>query len=270
MFEESGGFIPRTAHIESELVQYRRQGNHWLRYELAERILSGPSLLEIGCGCGLGTLAFGSKFENIVGIDTNAGAVGWATRYVSPLRKGSAFLIGEFESRDELQGKFDSVVAFEVLEHVREPRRFLGAIRSLLKPTGTVLLSTPNGFYSNHRHQLFRTGYHIDEYSLPELVGMMPESLALEQAYGESRVDRLDVLLLMGKRWAFNHKAKVSTAEELSRTPRAKESAWGRLLGIAFDHANGPGFWRLEKIRGPAVRETGYSTVVLHLKPVSA
>lgn len=47
---------------------------------------------------------------------------------------------GAFPCADE---SFDSVVCFEVLEHVPEPERFIGEIRRVLRPGGTLLLSTP-------------------------------------------------------------------------------------------------------------------------------
>lgn len=41
-------------------------------------------------------------------------------------------------------GSFDFVIATEVIEHVRHPFKFLREIKRVLKPSGRVLLSTPN------------------------------------------------------------------------------------------------------------------------------
>lgn len=39
---------------------------------------------------------------------------------------------------------FDLIVSFEVLEHLREPELFLGELRRVTAPGGTVLMSVPN------------------------------------------------------------------------------------------------------------------------------
>lgn len=46
-----------------------------------------------------------------------------------------------------LQGRFDLVLALEVIEHVAHPDQFLRAIGALVRPGGHIILSTPNGGY---------------------------------------------------------------------------------------------------------------------------
>jgi 2-polyprenyl-3-methyl-5-hydroxy-6-metoxy-1,4-benzoquinol methylase len=43
---------------------------------------------------------------------------------------------------------FDFVCSFEVIEHVRDPERYLSEIWRVLKPAGLALLSTPNRLVS--------------------------------------------------------------------------------------------------------------------------
>ena len=49
---------------------------------------------------------------------------------------------------DELKKKtdqrFDVICAFQVLEHISNPREFLEDIISLLRPSGKILLAVPN------------------------------------------------------------------------------------------------------------------------------
>jgi 2-polyprenyl-6-hydroxyphenyl methylase/3-demethylubiquinone-9 3-methyltransferase len=45
---------------------------------------------------------------------------------------------------ETLQGPFDLVTCLEVLEHVAEPRAFVGGLARILAPDGLLILSTPN------------------------------------------------------------------------------------------------------------------------------
>ena len=52
-----------------------------------------------------------------------------------------------FEIDDSYEGIFDTVMAFEIIEHVAHPDEFLHSISKLIKPGGRIIISTPNGGY---------------------------------------------------------------------------------------------------------------------------
>ena len=56
-----------------------------------------------------------------------------------------------FELGDIHAGKFEAVIALEVIEHVAHPDDFIRKAASLLKPGGVIILSTPNGGYFLNR-----------------------------------------------------------------------------------------------------------------------
>lgn len=49
-----------------------------------------------------------------------------------------------FDALEDLDQKFDFIVAFELIEHLLEPDNFLRLIRGVLKPGAPLILSTPN------------------------------------------------------------------------------------------------------------------------------
>lgn len=67
-------------------------------------------------------------------------------------------------------GSFDSVVSFQVIEHIRDDRKFLQEIHRVLKPGGVALITTPNRPLS-----LSRNPWHIREYTADELTSLARE-----------------------------------------------------------------------------------------------
>jgi len=46
--------------------------------------------------------------------------------------------------RDAVEGGFDLVTFFDVLEHMRDPRKFIERVRALLVPRGAIALTCPD------------------------------------------------------------------------------------------------------------------------------
>lgn len=52
-----------------------------------------------------------------------------------------------FDLGDSHIGRYDAVIALEVIEHVAHPDEFIGKLATLLRPGGVLIMSTPNGGY---------------------------------------------------------------------------------------------------------------------------
>jgi SAM-dependent methyltransferase len=63
---------------------------------------------------------------------------------------------------------FDFVVCFQVIEHIKNDRLFVARIAQLLKPGGTLLLTTPHAPMS-----LTRNPFHVREYEYHELLALL-------------------------------------------------------------------------------------------------
>jgi SAM-dependent methyltransferase len=117
------------------------------RVELFRRYVGGPGrqVLDLGCRDGALTRAYAGENE-IVGVDADREALveaeklGIETRWAD---LDEALPFGD--------ATFDVVVAGELLEHLRDPRRVVSEVLRVLRPGGTFVGSVPNAYRLKNR-----------------------------------------------------------------------------------------------------------------------
>lgn len=142
-FEEQYQQQPEEAHLHLHRVAFLRE---WL----AEQEL-GPQfgILDLACNDGWMAQNLKGDFELIYhGIDLNPECIERARR--RPMPSGRAFKVGHAEDTRKLAHMrppdgYDAVVAFELVEHVKDPDAVLAAMASVCKPGGSLFVSTPLG-----------------------------------------------------------------------------------------------------------------------------
>jgi 2-polyprenyl-3-methyl-5-hydroxy-6-metoxy-1,4-benzoquinol methylase len=107
-----------------------------MRYQLAARYASGR-VLDAACGCGYGSKILMEAAQLVVGVDSSYEAIKWADEHFH----GPYFIQGKIED-EPWSGKFETVVSFETIEHIQDPREALQAMRRAC--VGTLLASVPN------------------------------------------------------------------------------------------------------------------------------
>ena len=110
-------------------------------FKQAEKDLIGLSRVsEIGCARGDFLQALIKKGFDVVGFEFNKKAAKAA------IDKGIVVYSENLGDEDPcLNGSFDAVCSFQVLEHVAEPMVFLRNCLALLKPGGKLIITVPNG-----------------------------------------------------------------------------------------------------------------------------
>jgi 2-polyprenyl-3-methyl-5-hydroxy-6-metoxy-1,4-benzoquinol methylase len=100
-------------------------------------------VLEVGCGRGVTGKLLQDKFGcRVTGVELNPVVATEAARHLHRVIQGDV-------QRLEIDGRFDVIVALEVVEHLVETESFLARIQQLLAPGGRAILSIPNvGHYS--------------------------------------------------------------------------------------------------------------------------
>jgi 2-polyprenyl-3-methyl-5-hydroxy-6-metoxy-1,4-benzoquinol methylase len=132
-------------------------------YIVAQPYINGD-VLEVGCGEGRGLELLIPKAKTFTAID-KIGPVISQLQEKYPAASFRSINIPPFEGLAD--NTFDTVVSFQVIEHIQDDQLFLQEIHRVLKPGGIALITTPNRTMS-----LTRNPWHIREYVADELKGL--------------------------------------------------------------------------------------------------
>lgn len=151
-----------SAQIQSDIVTsaLASQGDSdQLIYQEILKLIKTPiancsSILDVGMGQGKFLALVQKKFPSIdlAGAD--------AAEY--PLAQGlnlAERLICDFNKEISAAKTFDVVTSIEVIEHLRDPRHFVGQLSKLARKGGTILLTTPNNESFNSLLSYIFRGY---------------------------------------------------------------------------------------------------------------
>jgi 2-polyprenyl-3-methyl-5-hydroxy-6-metoxy-1,4-benzoquinol methylase len=111
-------------------------------FELARaEIAKGQSVLEVGCGPGLflESVRDAGRDRRVTGLELNTKCVETCRAKGLDVQRRT---VEEFAAPNP--SAFDVVCAFQVLEHVRDPRAFLAAMFRSLKSDGVCIMTVPN------------------------------------------------------------------------------------------------------------------------------
>lgn len=213
----------------------RGRGPQWFwhqhRFRIVRELLPErcARVLDLGCGPGtfLGTLK-PSSFGYGLGLDLALAQIDYAERtYGRPGLEFRALDVRAFAGGEP----FDAVTSIEVIEHlpIAETQAFLGTIRAVLKPGGTLVLTTPN--YRSLWPLLERavstlgpidyTRQHINPFTRPRL-----ESALAEAGFGSIRSQTFFVLS------PFAAAISKGLAGAMLNAERAVLPRWGAELAV--------------------------------------
>lgn len=137
-----------------------------LAYEKAAKLVSGK-VLEIGTGSGYGVELIAENTDQFVTIDKfiytpKSNTTSSTHNNVEYIQMTVPPLI------DIPDNSFDFVISFQVIEHIKNDKKFVEEIFRVLKNNGKFIVTTPN-----KKMSLTRNPWHVREYSLVELNNLL-------------------------------------------------------------------------------------------------
>ncbi len=166
-----------TTEIASDkLVSDNPIHQRLLKAYIAAKPMVKGDLLEVGCGEGRGVETLLGQLDSFLGIDKIQEVID-ALRLKYPQGQFSQANIPPFN--DLNANTFDTVVSFQVIEHIEDDELFLKEIYRVLKPGGKAIISTPN-----IRHTLSRNPWHVREYTGQQLISLCEKIFDKVEAKG--------------------------------------------------------------------------------------
>jgi 2-polyprenyl-3-methyl-5-hydroxy-6-metoxy-1,4-benzoquinol methylase len=200
-------------------------------------------ILDVGCGTGLNASLLSEQGHQVSGVDVSSVAI---EKFQA---RGFQGLVGNIENGlPELpEASFDMVFTSEVIEHCPDTASFLSSIYALLKPGGSLLLSTPNSaFWASRIMALL--GYTAVDYEHPGHVRFFSKrnlvAAITKAGFEVTTVAARHMYFIIGPRWGdpispllqkigFEkeaHFAAHSHFWQLSRFARRADGFWADTL----------------------------------------
>ena len=127
-------------------------------------------VLELGCGEGRGIDLINQKAKTFTAVDKIDSVVNnLKERYPS-----NKFIASSFPPLNIFDdNSFDTIISFQVIEHIKNDKLFVKEIYRLLKKGGKALITTPNILMT-----LTRNPWHIREYTSQSLRSILSDSFS--------------------------------------------------------------------------------------------
>jgi SAM-dependent methyltransferase len=135
-------FYERFApHFDASMNRYEVNKRLRLVFDgiLGSRDLRNVSLLDAGCGTGLFSLEACRRGASVTSMDVGEGLLAMVAEKCDSTR-----VVGDLQALPFDDDSFQIVLCTEVIEHVQDPLGAIGELARVLRPGGTLILTTPN------------------------------------------------------------------------------------------------------------------------------
>lgn len=166
--------------------------NHLHRYAVIMSFIKGKVILDIASGEGYGSNLMSFVASYVYGVDIDEETIERAkNKYTS---ENLSFLKGSTSVIPLEANSVDVVISFETLEHHDEHEQMMIEVKRVLKPEGTLVISTPDKhFYSVKRR--YNNPFHIKELFKSEFIELISKHFKKSELYSQSYIYGSSIIL---------------------------------------------------------------------------
>lgn len=173
--------------------------NYWFRrHEVAYAWLSpwclGARVLDAGCGEGYGAAALRRVASSVVAFDYDAAVVA----HVGATYAGIEAVRGDLQRMPFADGAFEVVVNLQTIEHLHDQPGFVRECARVLRPSGTLVVTTPNRLTFSPGRETPLNPFHTRELSPAELRDLLAPEFTVTRMLGIRHGRRI-------RRWERHH-----------------------------------------------------------------
>lgn len=160
--------VERMDPNQTGFFEKRMMADHVQRYEFASDFMDGGVVLDIACGEGFGAEILSKKAAKIVAVDSAQ-----IDKSIKNNKKINFVKSDAIEYLEKNKEKFDYIVCFETVEHIKEYEKFIQLLKNNLKVGGTLFVSTPNKKFTDSFFGEIFNPYHVKEFYTQELFDIL-------------------------------------------------------------------------------------------------
>jgi SAM-dependent methyltransferase len=156
---------------------------HITRYTFATKYCKDRVIVDLGCGSGYGSKILADKrVKKIYALDIDQEAINYAKK--NYFHTNIKYICSAVENTRLPKRCADVVVCFETIEHLVNPEKLMTEIKRILKPSGILIISTPNKDTSFNDNP-----YHLNELDMKKLDILLSDFNHI-QYYGQRAINK--------------------------------------------------------------------------------
>jgi SAM-dependent methyltransferase len=200
--------------IEAENYWFRR---HEVAYAWVAPWCTGANVVDAGCGEGYGAAFLRRAARSVVALDYDPSVVA----HVRAAYPTVAAVRADLQRLPLRDGAAEVVVSLQTIEHLHDQPGFVADCARALRPSGTLVLTTPNRLTFSPGRDTPLNPFHTRELSAPELADLLAPHFTVTRMLGVAHGRRI-------ARWERRHGALVDA--QLASPPERWPASLRRLV----------------------------------------
>lgn len=197
---------------DSKSFEFIRKPEKEMVFKYLNPILTkNDKVLEIGAGTGRFTLEIAPKVSQIEALDLSEQMLSQLSQKIEMRNLSNIQIINSDVLQMSVQGLYDIVVSFSVIEYIKEKDLLFQRLSEILKPGGKLIITTAHKTFFRFFGRLgnyFRQGYFMKAYSKKELTDLLKKNsfniLHIQDTVLKTWISKGILLLVVAEKNRYN------------------------------------------------------------------